>query len=277
MTNPPTPPVPDDPAARAGLDAIVTAPGSALIAADFDGTLAPLVPDPADSRLAAGGLDALRSLASVVCRVVIITGRAAATVVELGDLDQVPNLVVYGQYGAERWHDGDVRSVDHPPGIDKVRARLPALVASADPGVWIEDKGLSLVLHTRRTPDPDGQARTLLDPVRDLAEAHGLRATLGRYVVEVRLPGHDKGAALRRAVDEYRPGAVLFAGDDLGDLPAFDTVRDLRAAGTPGLSVCGASTEAPEIADHADLAVDGPEGVVRLFAALAVSVRKSPR
>jgi Trehalose-6-phosphatase len=70
-------------------------------------------------------------------------------------------------------------------------------------------------------------------------------------------------------VREVGAEAVLYAGDDLGDLPAFAAVEKLRSDGVPGLLVCSGSSEVGELADRADLVVDGPAGVVRLLAALA--------
>jgi trehalose 6-phosphate phosphatase len=96
----------------------------------------------------------------------------------------------------------------------------------------------------------------------------------GRYVLELRPPGMDKGKALRSFVDDRaaRPSAVLFAGDDLGDLAAFDAVDGLRAEGVPGALVCSGSTEVTALADRADLVVDGPAGVVDLIGSLADSL-----
>jgi len=88
-------------------------------------------------------------------------------------------------------------------------------------------------------------------------------------VVELRPPGFDKGGVLRRLAAAARPSAVLFVGDDLGDIPAFAAVEALRAAGTPGLTVASASPEAAAVADRADVAVDGPAGVVELLVTLA--------
>jgi trehalose 6-phosphate phosphatase len=61
----------------------------------------------------------------------------------------------------------------------------------------------------------------------------------------------------------------MYAGDDLGDLPAFAAVDKLRSDGVPGLLVCSGSTEVTELAERADLVVDGPAGVVRLLRGLA--------
>jgi trehalose 6-phosphate phosphatase len=111
----------------------------------------------------------------------------------------------------------------------------------------------------------------LAGPVEALAHRHDLVVERGRLVLELRPPGSDKGAALRALVDGLgtSPSAVLFIGDDLGDLPAFAAVHDLRADGVQAWAVASASAEAPEVAAAADVVVDGPAGVVALLRALA--------
>ena len=52
-------------------------------------------------------------------------------------------------------------------------------------------------------------------------------------------------------------------------MEAFEAVRSLRADGLPGLAVCSASTEQPDLVRLADVVVDGPPGVVELLTALA--------
>lgn len=262
-------PEPRTPGGRAGLAALTADPGRSLVALDFDGTLAPIVDDPTTSRLAPGGLEALRRLTGVVGRVAILTGRPADTVVRLGGLDGVPRLLVEGQYGAEHWYEGRLEVPEPPAGIDAVRAELPGLLAGADPGVRVEDKRLALSVHTRRAAEPDEALAALAVPVEELAKAHGLTVSPGRYVLEIRAPGEDKGRTLTRLVEDFGPAGVLFAGDDLGDLPAFDAIEALRGDGVPGLTVCSASREVPTVAARADLVVDGPPGVVTLLQALA--------
>jgi trehalose 6-phosphate phosphatase len=177
---------------------------------------------------------------------------------------------VEAQYGAERWEAGRLTTPDEPPGVAAARAELPAALAAAGaaPEVRVEDKRLALVVHTRRAADPEAELARLSPTMRRLADAYGLEVHPGRMVLELRPPGFDKGGVLRRLA-AARPGAVLFAGDDVGDLPAFAVVEELRAAGIPGLSVASASPEAAEVAARADLAVDGPAGVVALLAELA--------
>lgn len=237
----------------------------ALVALDFDGTLAPIVARPEDARPAPGVLDALVALAPRVRRLAIVTGRPATSVVGMGGLEAVPDLVVCGHYGLERWFGGALTSPPPAAGVDVVRRELPPL----PPGATVEDKHHSIVVHTRGTADPAGDLAELEAPLRRLADRTGLEVVGGRYVWELRPPGVDKGGALRSLAADVAPGAVLVAGDDLGDLPMFAAAGDL---GVPAVRVAVRSAGAdPRVAAAADVAVDGPEAFARLLADLAVS------
>jgi trehalose 6-phosphate phosphatase len=260
-----------DEAGQAGWDAIVADPGRAMIALDYDGVLAPIVADPTKAVPAPGAVETLRRLAGTVGTLAVVTGRPAAVAVQLGGLDSVPGLVVEGQYGAERWEAGELTTPEDPPGVVEARDALPAALAAAgaDPAVWVEDKRLAVVVHTRPAADPDGELARLRPALASFAAEHGLEPHPGKMVLELRPPGHDKGGVLRRLAADRHPAAVLFAGDDVGDIPGFEAVAELRATGTPGLSVASASAEAATVADAADVAVDGPAGVVALLTRLA--------
>jgi trehalose 6-phosphate phosphatase len=64
-------------------------------------------------------------------------------------------------------------------------------------------------------------------------------------------------------------------GDDLGDLPAFAAVDELRRGGTPGLTVASASDEVAEVSAAADVVVDGPAGIVAFLGAVADALERS--
>ncbi|MFH8976013.1 trehalose-phosphatase [Streptomyces sp. NPDC017890] len=269
-------PTPATAAGREGLHALLARPGRAVVALDFDGTLAPIVADPDRARAHPDAVPALAALAPQVASVAVITGRPAEVAVRHGGFADVPgldHLVVLGHYGAERWDaaTGTLTTPDPHPGVAAVRAELPGLLArsGAEQGTWTEEKGHAVAVHTRRAPDPQAAFDTLRAPLTDLASRHGLIVEPGRMVLELRPPGMDKGAALREYVREVDAGAVLYAGDDLGDLPAFAAVDRLRTEGTPGLLVCSGSDEVPDLRERADLVVDGPAGVVALVRALA--------
>jgi trehalose 6-phosphate phosphatase len=251
-----------------------------VVALDFDGTLAPIVADPDDARAHPGVVPALRRLAPLLDAVVVVTGRPAALAAEYGGFTGatgLEHLTILGHYGAERWdaRTGEVHAPDAHPGVAALRAELPRALEreKAAPGTWIEDKGRALAVHTRRAADPDAALAALDAPLRALAARHGLAVEPGRMVLELRPPGVDKGAALTAFLEERKAGAVLYVGDDLGDVAAYDAVEDLRATGRPGVLVYSAPTtgepELAALAERADLVVPGPAGVVALMNALS--------
>lgn len=276
-------PEPATEAGREALAALLAEPSRAVVALDFDGTLAPIVADPRDARAHPRAVPALSRLAPHLRAVAVITGRPAADAVRFGafaEAEGLEHLTVLGAYGAERWHapDGAVRAPAPPPGVAAVREELPGLLGrlGVPEGTWTEDKGRALAVHTRRTEAPEEVFALLRAPLTELAARHGLVVEPGRMVLELRPPGADKGAALADFVRETEAGTVLYAGDDLGDLPAFDMVETLRGEGVPGLLIGsgaeGTGESVPRLAERADLLVPGPEGVAALLESLARAV-----
>jgi len=247
-------------------------PADAVVAVDFDGTLAPIVARPEDARPALSAIDALSELGGIVSGCAVVSGRAAEEAVRIGGLDAVPGLVVYGHYGLQRWADGKLESPPPSPEIAKARVLLQAVVASAADGVHLEDKEHSLVVHTRPAADPSAALQSLTPAVTDIAQRLGLETVPGRFVVEVRPPGTDKGLAVRRLVEEAGAHVAAYVGDDLGDLAAFDAVDAMRADGFGGLTVASVSPDAPpQLAQRADLVLDGPDAVVAFLRDLAAA------
>ncbi|MER6199320.1 trehalose-phosphatase [Streptomyces sp. NPDC001586] len=273
-------PMPVTAAGREGLEALLRAPRRSVVALDFDGTLADIVPDPDQARAHPGAVPALSALAPEVASVAVITGRPAGVAVRYGGFAGVPgleHLVVLGHYGAERWDavTGIVHAPAEHPGVAAVRAELPGFLDSigAWQGTWIEEKGRALAVHTRRAADPAAAFAALREPLAELAARHGLMVEPGRAVLELRPPGMDKGVALSEFLAERDAEAVLYAGDDLGDLAAYSAVEKRRADGLPGLLVCSGSVEVPELAARADVVLAGPGEVVTFLANLAKAVR----
>lgn len=277
-------PIPDTATGREALAALLAAPERSLFATDYDGTLAPIVALPQDAVPAAGAVDALAELAGWVAEVAVITGRPVADVLTLTDArsrSRLNRLLIMGQYGVQRWdaQTGELHEPDPLPGVAKARAFLAELLADGPAGAWVEDKGHGLVVHVRQTEDPDTSSAALEAQLRPLAEREGLHLAPGRKVLELRPPGQTKRDALLVLTNEYiaghggaQPSAVVFCGDDLGDLPAFDALDDLRASGVPGLAVCSDSPEVSAVRERADIVVDGPAGLVRFMAALAAEL-----
>ena len=262
-------------AGKAAMAAILADPAGTLVGTDYDGTLAPIVADPEHAKADEDAVRALGRLGSLVGRIVVVTGRPAKTAVRLGgfrEIDGLSSMILLGQYGIERWDAGSDRYElpPKPAAIDAIVKELPAILEHYGAGhARIEHKGRALAIHTRRLPDPAEALDRLTRPLEELATRHNLRLEPGKNVLEIRPQGIDKGSALLSVVAETKTREVIFAGDDLGDLPAFHAVQQLRAQGIPGLLVCSASAEEDALTAISDVIVDGPRGVATWLTDLA--------
>ena len=264
--------------------ALVRAAATCVVGLDFDGTLSPIVDDPAAAHIHPEASDVLVDLATQVLAIAVVTGRPARQALALGGLEEVGNaigdagkeLYLFGQYGNERWSSTNRRVVSpRPPhGLATFLRELPRTLRRADAAdAHLEDKGLAVAVHTRRLPDPQGAFERLLPLIEELARSHELTVEPGRQVIEVRSPGMHKGVVVETLVRELEVGAFLFAGDDLGDVEAFDAVAALREQGMPTLLVCSASEEESALMARADVVVKGPEGVLDLLRQLTSDAR----
>jgi trehalose 6-phosphate phosphatase len=255
---------------------VVARAADVVVGLDFDGTLAPIVEDPESAHIHPDAAQVLTDLAAAVRAVAVITGRPARQALVLGGLDEVGNaigdvgreLYLFGQYGNERWSSTNRRIVTPrpPAGLATFERDLPRVLRGADAAdAYVEDKGLAVAVHTRRLDDADDAFDRLVEPITELAEQHGLSVEPGRQVLEVRSHGMHKGLVVEWMVEHVEAGGFLFAGDDLGDVEAFEAVLDLRRRGLPTLLVCSASREEPTLRDLADVVVDGPVGVLDLL------------
>jgi trehalose 6-phosphate phosphatase len=267
---------------EAAMAAIIEHPSDTLLALDFDGTLAPIVEDPEHAYADPAAVAALGRLGGLLGWVVLITGRPAAAAVRLGgfrDRAGLESMIVLGQYGVERWDAATdtFRLPAEPNAIAAVKDELRSILDAHHAVARVEHKGRAIAVHTRGLDDPVETLRRLRGPLAELAGRHGLVVEPGRHVLEIRAPGMDKGNALRSIVAETGAGQVIFAGDDLGDLPAFHVVQQLRDQGIPGLLVCSASTEESALEEISDLLVDGPAGVAAWLTDLAEAITERGR
>ena len=240
-------------------------PAGSAVFSDFDGTLAPIVDDPAAALPLPGVVDELARLAGIYGRVGVISGRPAAFLhAHLGGR----GLYLSGLYGLERaTDDGEIQAVPEAerwrPVVEEVVARA---AADLSPGAGVERKGLSVTVHYRTAPVLEPELRAWAG--REAA-ATGLVVHPARMSYELRPPvERDKGSVLAEAAEGRRQ--VCFLGDDRGDLSAFDTLDRLAAAGAAVVRVGVVSPEAPEeLLARADVVVEGPEGSLSFLRALS--------
>lgn len=183
----------------------------ALLAFDYDGTLAPIVRDPARAEMRPATRELLEAVSSAYpC--VVISGRSqrdlASRIHETGVFD------VMGNNGIET---EDHFPVPAPP----VRAWISVLDRSLGgrPGVVIEDKSFSVAVHYRHAPDRRDALAAIL---RAAAALPDVRAVPGKCVVNLRDRGAPhKGTALARARERFRCDVALYVGDDEADEDVF--------------------------------------------------------
>jgi trehalose 6-phosphate phosphatase len=238
-------------------------PAQTAILVDFDGSLSPIVPHPDDATALPEARDALRALVGRYHRVGIVSGRPVDYLVTHVGIDGV---VYVGLYGLETVVAG-VRSVD--PRVEPYLDGVAAARAEAErrlPDIFGEDKsGVCVTLHWRMH---DTLADEVVAVAADLAERYGLDAPQrGRKAVELRPPVPvDK----RDGVSSLLPGArvAAFAGDDRGDLPAFQAITDAISDGRldQGVRIGVLSPEAPpELEGSVDTVVNGPAGLAEFL------------
>ena len=262
---------PDDPLARAlELARAALADEPAGLLTDFDGTLSPIVADPASSRLADGAEAALEALIRRLAVVAIVTGRAP---LDARRMTGVTGLLVAGNHGME-WLEPSAEAPAPSPEAAAVRERLTTVLGAVPQltGVTIEDKGLSATVHFRNAPDPEAARNAVVDALPDLGTALELRD--GRMSLEVRPVGlGDKGAATRAIIDRYGLRGVVVMGDDITDLDMFAAVAEARAAGRLHgaiIGVGGADGEVPpSVTRAADVVLGDPAEAAALLVGLA--------
>jgi len=182
-----------------------------LFAFDFDGTLSPIVDHPN----AAGMRDCTRSLLARLASahpVVILSGRARSDL--FGKLTGVKVRRVIGNHGAETGPPTEKWSRRVQGWKRVIGPELGSL-----PGVWVEDKGLSLAVHYRQSTDKAETRRRILAATRSLKHA---RVFGGKQVVNVLVDGAPhKGEALAAERDRLKCKGVFYVGDDENDEDAF--------------------------------------------------------
>ena len=236
-------------------------PAGAAILLDVDGTLAPIVDDPQAARVPDKTVELLVAVVARFGLVACVSGRG---VIDARRVVGLRTITYIGAHGAERL-DPDAEQVqsEQLAAVVKPRLDLPPL----DPGVGIEHKGSITAFHWRGAAD-QASAEASVRLAAQQGEAQGFRVHWGRKVMELRLPtAVDKGVAVTDLIDQAGVSAALYAGDDVTDLDAF---RALHAAPLAhALCVGVSSAEQPaELAEVADLLVDGTEGMAEVLAAL---------
>jgi len=198
-----------------------------LLGLDFDGTLSPLVRQPALARLPR----LTRRLLSILkrgknVRIAIISGRSRSDIMHRVG---IPGIYYSGNHGLTIRGPGIVWRHPKAEAASKIvqnmaRELAPALRVFL--GTRLENKGLTLTIHYRGIKHEhaaglgDFLKRTVRDRRRDLMLASGKKT----WEIRPRLKWN-KGHALSKIAQFAAPGArMVFVGDDRTDEDGFRTL-----------------------------------------------------
>lgn len=215
--------------AREEIKHRVEAAEGLLFCTDFDGTLAPIEPEPDAAEITPANRTLLRSLRDTDdTRVAVVSGRALGDVRERVGLD---GLAYAGNHGLELNRQG--RSVVHPM-ASKHRERIGQICATLESrlsgieGTRIEDKAVTATVHYRNTPEEE--VHSVRDTVESVLARLGdgrIRRTGGKEIIEIRPEVRwNKGMAISLLADDYPDWLPVYVGDDTTDESAFRSVED---------------------------------------------------
>ncbi|MFR9752840.1 trehalose-phosphatase [Nocardia sp. 004] len=190
-----------------------------LVASDYDGTLAPIVSDPAKAFPHRESVSALRALAGLTgTTAAVISGRALRDLAALSRLPVEVQLI--GSHGSE-FDVGFVHAIDNDAKqlLREIQSTLNH-IASDNPGVSVETKPASVALHVRNA-SPEIGHRALTQVRLGAASWFGVQVTEGKAVIELAVVQTDKGVALDTIRHQTGASAAVFFGDDVTDEKAF--------------------------------------------------------
>jgi len=193
-----------------------------LIALDFDGTLAPIVPKPEDAQMPDTTTELMQRIVSQ-WPVAIISGRWVSDLKERVPV-RVKHLI--GNHGVEGLPGWESQSEKAEATVQKWMKHLPAAELESM-GVDVEDKRFSLALHYRHAQDKDIAKREIETWVEKLGEPP--RVIGGKEVINLVVPQcPHKGMAVKSLMDLEATSVALYIGDD-------DTDEDVFRMNQPGL------------------------------------------
>ncbi len=198
-----------------------------LVATDFDGTIAPIVADPASAAADAPAILALKRLAALPqTHVALISGRALSDLTartrEVGAVHRV------GSHGGE--FGGALVTPLTPEAQALFERVLEALsaIAQLGPGLMLETKPAAAALHYRNAEDRIARQASYA-VLQGPASWPGVHTRCGKKVIELGVIETDKGIALGRLRRHVGATAVLFIGDDTTDEDAFAALETTDA------------------------------------------------
>lgn len=218
---------------RQGLLKKYAAAQKRLILLDYDGSLVPFARFPSAARPGTDILTILTTLsADPKNDIYIVSGRDSVTLETW--FSHLP-IGLIAEHGAKirrknaTWKNtSTTQTGDWYPHIEKVMENYVSLCAHT----FIEKKELSIAWHYRNADLIEGamRARELYDELNKLVSPLSLNVLNGNKVIEVRVKGINKGAAIAKIIPDSPFDFILCIGDDVTDEDMFRQLHGIPEA-----------------------------------------------
>jgi trehalose-phosphatase len=241
---------------------IAELPRPLLIALDVDGTLAPIVEDPARARIPRGVLASLHRISQRDDVLVALASGRDAAQLDAMEGSRFFRVVEHGR-GIVRPGERELQTPLEASERERLaRFRAWALTEAVPAGARLEEKRASLVVHVRGLAKRDRKsASALLERAVAAAQQAELVPREGRAALEAELDHADKASAVLELMTSVGAPSLVYAGDDRTD----ETAIALAARMGIGLFVRSTEHEAPPDS----VLVDGPSAIAELLRRLA--------
>jgi trehalose 6-phosphate phosphatase len=237
---------------------------------DIDGTISKIVLDPYEATITQIMRATLKKLVDKFQLVGIITGRNVKNAKEMLEVD---GLLYIGSHGLEYLKDDEIyiepEVEEYLPIIQKIAQNIQTEEELYNiKNILFQEKGLCFTVHYRKCEDLEGTHRKILEAINEMEGIEKFKITEGRKVVEIRPKiGHDKGTILEKLIFENDVEKIIYLGDDVTDVDAFNKLKELKENGNVnGAGIVVVSEEVPEfVKENASFYVNGVDEVQKFF------------
>lgn len=238
------------------------------IITDIDGTISEIVPTPMEAVVKPEIRDIVEEIANKFEFTGVMTGRSIKNAM---DMMKSKKIIYIGNHGLEQFKNGKIHIEpeveEYIPVIKKLAESIQKQLVNYE-CILFQDKELSFTVHYRLCNDGEEIRKRALDAITSIKESKDLKIAEGRKVIEIRPPiGHDKGTILQKFIFDNNIKKIIYLGDDITDVDAFNELNKLRNEGMiETFSIVVSSKETPDyVKESADYYVNSVDEVQNFF------------